>query len=358
VSPRPFVSVWLAALFACGFDDAPDVVGTSGEIGTTAASAEGTAAEGTAPSDATGSGSSGDGSDPDGGASSSGDESSSGGVDVEDPGTLDSPVRLYTADGTEFLVDEIGEAVAHAVLDTDDNLILYVHGRACGGGGEPQKSLEGAVPELEDDYGARVVMFNWPGSDAGCPLGFPEDEARASGTALAHVLRKLAFADATDPDVLAGRTTTLLTHSMGSLVLEEATADGPLPTAWFDTAMVGSAASARDGHDAWLGLVDVAAQLYVSLNDDDAVLAAAGLGGARLGKNVDGATLAADAIYVDFTAASVNHAYYLHSGQDGAHMTEFYDAIMNGLAYDFAASDAIASTEERDGTFVYHFDGQ
>jgi hypothetical protein len=39
-------------------------------------------------------------------------------------------------------------------------------------------------------------------------------------------------------------------------------------------------------------------------------------------------------------------------------MTEFYDAIMNGLAYDFAASDAIASTEERDGTFVYHFDGQ
>lgn len=216
------------------------------------------------------------------------------------------------------------------------------------------------MPSLESDYDAKALMFNWPGSDVGCPLGFPEAEARAAGPAFAHVLKKLAFWASTHPEALSGVKLTLIPHSMGSFLLEEAmvTDDWPLPGQLFDTVVIQSSATARAGHHAWLASVTFSPNVYVSLNDGDTVLTAASvLGGVRLGKNVDGATLASNAIYVDFTLASVNHAYYLHSGQDGQPMTGFYDTVMNGNAYDFASSTGIASVEARDGTFIYVFEG-
>lgn len=271
---------------------------------------------------------------------------------------MTSDARIYTTDGSEFVIDEIGDALAHAVASGPDNVIFYVHGRGCGGGGEPQKSLEGSMPEMESDYAAKAIMFNWQGSDVGCPLGFPEDEARAAGPAFAHALKKLAYELASVPGLAGGARLTLITHSMGSLVLEEAASDPALPAALFDTVVVGSAASARDGHQPWLSEVALSPALYVTLNDDDNVLTAAStLGGTRLGKNVDGAALAANAVYVDFTASSVNHAYYVVSGQEGAHMMAFFADVMDGVPYDLASPVGIASVETRDGTAIYHFDG-
>jgi hypothetical protein len=281
---------------------------------------------------------------------------------VTDPGSMTSDARLYTTDGTVYLVDQVGDALTHALAGAAvDNVILYVHGRGCGGSGEPGKSLSGSMPEMEASYSARALMFNWQGSDAGCPLGFPEAEARAAGPALSHVLHELAYHKATHAAALAGVKLTLITHSMGNLVLEQAaeTDTAPLPPDLFDTAIVQSSATARDGHDAWLAKVKLAPHLYVTENDGDAVLTAAGLlTGVRLGKNLTGAKLAANAAYVDFTAAGLNHAYYVPSGQKGAHMKAFYATVMNGLPYDFAASNALTSTTPRDGTFVYVFDGQ
>ncbi|MBL9025701.1 MAG: hypothetical protein JNL21_26135 [Myxococcales bacterium] len=296
-----------------------------------------------------------------GSSTSSAGSGGGGGPDIQDPGTMTSDSRIYTTDGTEYVIDEVGDAFAHAAASATDNLVFYVHGRGCGGGGEPQKSLSEAMPELESDYGSRAILFNWQGSDVGCPLGFPEDQARAAGPAFAHTLHKLAFYKATHPGAFTGLKLTLITHSMGSFLLEEAmlTNATPLPATLFDTAMIGSAASARATHAAWVSQVALSPVLYVSLNAGDNVLtAASALGGVRLGKNVDGEPLAANALYVDFSASSVNHAYYLHGGQDGAHMTAFYDTIMNGLVFDFQSAAGIASVEARDGTFVYHFDGQ
>jgi hypothetical protein len=285
-----------------------------------------------------------------------------GGPGWEDPGSLTSPARLITADATEFTVDRVGDALTHALAgSTTRHLIVYVHGRACGGGGEPTKSLGGALPELETDYRAKVLMFTWPGSSNGCPLGFPESEARASGTALLHALHKLAWVVHSNPATLGDVTLTFITHSMGSLVLEEGLARDPrpLPATLFSTAMVNSAGSAQAGHRSWLALAHFTPHLYVSTNDGDNVLTAAGIGrGTRLGRSVNGEPLSANASYVDFTAANVNHAYYLHSGQKGAHMRAFYDAIMQGHAYDFATSTALTRTDARDGTFLYVFDGQ
>ncbi|MFO0548769.1 MAG: hypothetical protein U0271_10300 [Polyangiaceae bacterium] len=297
-----------------------------------------------------------------GGASSGGAApmggSGGGGPTVEDPGLMTSDARIYTTDGTEYVIDEVGDAFSHAAATASDNLVFYVHGRGCGGNGEPDKSLGDSMPAMEADYSARVIMFNWQGSDVGCPLGFPEDEARAAGPAFAHTLEKLAYYRVTHPGALTGLKVTLITHSMGSLVLESATGSGPLPTGLFDTVVLNAAASARAGHAAWVALVPLSAALYVTENDDDNILTAASvLGGVRLGKNVDGEPLASNAAYVDFTASSVNHAYYVHGGQDGAHMTAFYDAVMNGLPFDFAQAAGIASVESRDGTAIYSFDG-
>lgn len=283
-----------------------------------------------------------------------------GGSTAVDPGSMTSPARIYAADGTAFVVDDAEKALGHVLTATTRHVIVYVHGRSCGGGGEPSKSLGDAIPEMESTYRGKVLMFNWPGSSSGCPLGFPETEARASGTALAHVLHKLAFGLGSNP-ALAGVTMTLVTHSMGNLVLEEAlTRDkSPLPGSLFATALLSSSATALAGHAAWLSHLTFASKVYVSENDGDNVLTAAGIGnGTRLGKKLGTEPLAPNAVYVDFTAANVNHAYYLHSGQKGAHMAPFYDAIMAGQPYDFSKSNAITRTESRSGTFIYVFDGR
>jgi hypothetical protein len=282
------------------------------------------------------------------------------GVGFEDPGVMTSPARVITADGTSFVIDQVGDALDHVLTPTRRHVILYVHGRSCGGGGEPTKSLAGAVPEMESSYQAVVLMFTWPGSSSGCPLGFPEPEARASGTAFSHTLHKLAAAVHARGAAVADVTLTLVTHSLGNIVLEEALTHDtrPLPPSLFATALLSSSATALVGHRAWLTAMQCSAHLYVSVNDGDSVLTAAGIGrGTRLGKKLNSEPLAANALYVDFTAANVNHAYYLHSGQNGAHMGAFYDSVMEGRAYDFATSPALTRTDARDGTFVYVFDG-
>lgn len=299
-----------------------------------------------------------------GGGQASGGGTATGGGTVgsgwEDPGTMTAGARLYTADGQAFTIDQVGAALSHTLGSaTSGHVIFYVHGRACGGGGEPSKSLDGAMPELESNYKAKAIMFTWPGSSSGCPLGFPEPEARASGPAFAHFLHKFAFTLHSTPQ-LAGFTYTLIVHSLGGIVLEEALLKdtATLPTELFDTMMLQSCASAADKHATWLTKLRFSPFVYVSINDGDQVLTAAGVGrSVRLGKSVTGEPLASNAKYIDFSAAGVNHAYYLHSGQKGTNMRVFYDAVMKAKPYDFSTSAAVTKTDNRNGTTVYTFSG-
>lgn len=270
-----------------------------------------------------------------------------------------SDARIYTTTQHEFTIDELDKALDEVLTGGGvDNVILYIHGRACGGGGEPKKSLGGAMPALESDYTAKALMFNWQGSSNGCPLGFPEMEARASGKALSHTLQKLAYYKSINAAKLAGVKLTLIAHSMGNLVFDESVAKDnvPLPGDLFDTVILNSSASALAGHAAWLATAAFSPHYYVTVNNGDNVLTAASALGTRLGLRLDNEPLAPNALYVDFTAANVNHAIYLHSGQKGQSMKGFYDSVMNGLPYDFAAHpQAITSTEQRNGTTIYHF---
>lgn len=275
-----------------------------------------------------------------------------------DPGTLTANARLVTADGTNFLIDQVDAALAHALAGrATRHVIFYVHGRACGGGGEPMKSLGEAIPELETDYSARVVMFTWPGSSSGCPLGFPEQEARNSGAALRHTIHKLAAKLGVQP--VPGLTLTLITHSLGNIVLEEAlaTSTAPWPPRLFGTVVLNSSATAANGHHPWLSRLGFSANVYVSVNSGDSVLTAAGVGrSTRLGKSIDNVTLAPNAKYLDVSAANVNHAYYLHGGMKGVGMRSFYDAVMRGQPWSPVAG-FLTRTESRNGTVVYVLNG-
>lgn len=281
-------------------------------------------------------------------------------VDV-DARNIPAAAALYTADRTRFGIRDVAGALARALAAPGaDNVILYVHGRGCGGGGEPNKSLTEAMPALARDYTAAPILLFWPGSDDACPLGFPEGRAREAGVALAAVLGDLYRELAARPR--PGVRFTLLTHSMGSLVLEAATAVpgvGGLPPTLLATAVVNAGASAAPDHAQWLARVTFAGAVFSSVNDRDLVLTAAGLGRAtRLGKSLAGVRLAAGRTYVDFTANGVNHAYYIPSGQSGAAMTAFYQRVMNGLPYDFAASSGVAGSDVRDGAVVHRFNGR
>lgn len=277
------------------------------------------------------------------------------------PGPFTSGARLYTADGQSFTVDRLGDALDHALTAAAPrHVILYVHGRACGGGGEPMKSLGDAIPELMADQRATVLMFSWPGSSTGCPIGFPENEARASGLAFAHVLRRLAWERSTRGATWSGVTFTLLSHSMGNLVTEEAATRNmaALPNDLFATVLFQSSASASAGHATWLARAQWSQATYVSVNDGDNVLSAAGVGrGTRMGKSVGGQPLATNAEYFDVSAANVNHAYYLHSGMKGAHMRALYDSVLKGRPFNFATAAGVTRFERRNGTFIAVMDG-
>lgn len=268
---------------------------------------------------------------------------------------------IYTSAKQRYDVGKIGDAL-DAVLGarpTTDHVVLFVHGRACGGGGEPDKSLADSVPELEQAKGASVLLFFWPGSDDACPAGFPESRARDAGPALRFALTRVQSWRSTHPTVKLALS--LLTHSMGNIVLESALGPGPtgLSSSLFGTAILSSSATALAKHAAWLAKLDFATDVYVTVNDGDKILLAAGLGrGVRLGKSLQTEPLTARAAYVDFTAAGVNHQYYVPSGQKGVHMGDFYGAVLAGTPYPLATSPAITNTATRDGATIWTFDGK
>lgn len=280
---------------------------------------------------------------------------------VIDGSRVPAGAALYTGDRTRFGVRDLAGALDRALAGARvDNVILYVHGRGCGG--EPEKSLSEAMPALTRDYTSAPILLYWPGSDEACPLGFPEARAREAGPALAVALGELHRYKIEHAARVAGVQFTLLTHSMGSLVLEAATAVSGvsrLPPDLLATTVVNAGASASPDHAPWLAHVTFSRAVFTTVNGGDRVLLAAGLGRAtRLGRSITGVRLAAGVHYVDFTANDVNHAYYVVSGQSGAAMTAFYQRVMNGLPFDFAASAGVAANDLRDGATVHRFNGR
>jgi hypothetical protein len=305
---------------------------------------------------------------------------SCGHISPKETGTQESPViyvlqksgvvcnKDQLPDNQKFAVENINTALDNLLARSGDTktIIFYVHGRAAGEEKEPDKSLKAVVPCLEDEYPARALMFFWPGSAEGGPLGFPEDQARQAGPGLGQALAGLKKYKADNSVKLQGRKFVLLTHSMGSIVLEEYLGSykaGDLPSGLFDTVVISSSASASKGHADWLKKTDFSGHTYVTVNDKDSVVGAAGVIEleAKLGKKLKtlfgcNVALAPNALYVDFSETGVNHRYFIASGQEGnPYIKDFFKAVLSGDPFKFDGYDGVDKVEQRDGTKIYYF---
>ncbi|MCF7975048.1 MAG: alpha/beta hydrolase [Phycisphaerae bacterium] len=250
------------------------------------------------------------------------------------------PIRsLVTAKGDICQVSDLAtllEDTLRAIQNDDecDNLIVFVHGR----GKHPGKAFrQRLLTDLEKDYSAKVIMFHWPSWDG--PLGFPEQAARDSAQDFITVLAAIKTFKRTHPDLIQNVRFTLLTQSMGSLVLEESVLrlrKHPMG-ALFDTLVISASASDTRDHAAWVSRLDLADHIYILINRDDPVLGSAGLKekGRRLGQGLKSqgkpVKLVDRAVYIDATRITLLHRYYLHRNLRGSPaLRRFLDQVLNG----------------------------
>jgi len=224
---------------------------------------------------------------------------------------------LYTQNGSEHSIGDAGDLLDSIytqirINDSKSTLIIFIHGR----GNHPAKAFEQElITNLEIDNNARVIMFHWPSS--GAFYNYPEKAARRAAHDFAKVLKAISNIKSRvdEPPRLV-----LLAHSLGSYVLEETLLgysdefDEPL----FDTALLSSPASRSSDHAIWVEKFHIANNIYITSNNRDPVLKAAGFRklAKRLGKSLTNNSgnyfdLATNARYLELSNLELGHRYYL-----------------------------------------------
>jgi len=192
--------------------------------------------------------------------------------------TYDPAKLVYTTDRKAHTIDELGK-LFNTVLRQPRPVVLFVHGR----GDEPQKSLakkDGAALGLEEDYGLKVLMYDWESKaastkDRARPLSHMTEAQERFGMVidkLGQTLLNLEREGVTPTKI------TLLAHSMGTIVVERYVEAN---NAWrtpggrplFTTVVICSSDTARVGHAAWVDkIADVERRIFISVNSRDVVL--------------------------------------------------------------------------------------
>ena len=247
---------------------------------------------------------------------------------------------IVTAQGTICPLSDLSTLMIKTVQDINrddqcDNLILFVHGR----GKHPGKAFrQKLLTDLETDYSARVIMFHWPSWEGA--LAFPEQAARDSADDFISVLGALKTFKDNHADLTRNVKFTLLTQSMGSLVLEESILrrQDESMQGLFDTLVISAPASYTKDHAQWVNQMDLSEHIYILFNRDDPILGSAGIRemGRRLGKGLksrgEAVELSDQAIYIDATNILLLHRYYLHRNLKWApELKHFFDEVLNGL---------------------------
>lgn len=229
--------------------------------------------------------------------------------------------------------DAIARASAKVAAGQRSRILLYIHGRAAKLIGdsdrEPRKSFkqERIVEQLERDYRQAVVMLRWPHD--GSVTGFPDGDARAAWQGVQTLLTALGTVA---PTAQVG----LITHSMGSIVLEEFVArTDSAPLSRLQNIVISSPASRYSGSGVWLGKIPI--PCFVTMNRDDKVLDWIEKTHDPLGLR-DATSLAAEraanAVYLDVAALKVGHRYFVAgSGQspDDNYLRDvFFGPLMAG----------------------------
>lgn len=262
------------------------------------------------------------------------------------------PHAIVTAQGQVTPVGQFQPLLDAAVAEIHqredrDNIILFIHGR----GKHPDKALrQRLLADMEADYSAKVFMFHWP-SWKGL-FAFPESQARAAAPALREVLTQLQTYRLHHKHRLDGMRFTLLTQSMGSLVLEESVTQNAPPALknLFDTIVISAPASSTAGHRQWVDQLALSPHIFITTHSHDPVLGSAEIHTRApcLGKSWprQEQDFAQGAVYLDVTHACVVHRYYLHRYlKFSPNLQRFYDRVLNGLPAELTPENGIATTD-------------
>ena len=188
--------------------------------------------------------------------------------------SYDERFKLITAPDYKMALNAplVDVALKQLSDESDRPIVLFVHGR----GNEPEKSIQrNALATIEARHDVRVIMFNW---DSSCPICRPVAGAADAAPDLAFLLK--AVAESRRNGIAGDNKLILLTHSMGSIVLEHAVANSrfdELPDNLFDAIILAASDSDADGHAGWLErLSRLAPATYVTVNPHDWILALSG----------------------------------------------------------------------------------
>ncbi len=269
--------------------------------------------------------------------------------------------KLILPSGEKFEIDSFNIVLDNIIAEQsgrNKNIVIFVHGRGAGKAKHPEKAIEQMLPYIESEYNTKVVLFNWDGSDKGGRLGFPEKEARAASKDLFNVLTQLSKYKNENSEQLEGVHFSLLTHSLGSLVIEETIikyfenfAPGLL-----DVLILSSSASQSKKHSEWLDKATLANHVFVMLNSEDGALGAAGIiRGRRLGKGLKKSETSSRAKYVDLSKTGVKHRYFIaHTKKGGKNgqknnscIKNFFKTALNGIPVDLDNFQEIKNVNQK-----------
>lgn len=179
---------------------------------------------------------------------------------------------LYLSDESRYSYAQVETALDRA-FSYKKPVLLFVHGR----GNEPEKSLNGgtfvegnAVHKLEQQYGVKVVMFNWESSAFLYDRNKPLKRMPASAASFKKVLAKVNTYMKANKD----KKLTLLAHSMGSIVLQNyiQTYGWEYKNKIFSSVLFTSPDADNKNHSVWFDKVARVEKVYVTINKDDDIL--------------------------------------------------------------------------------------
>ncbi len=250
-----------------------------------------------------------------------------GSDNTNEPGIVTTDHRLFYQPCYEKVLSQVLKDAPQKPL------VLFVHGR----GEHPSKLVEDKLLEGLEKYDVLPIGFTWPSwCKSWC---FPEENAYQSADELAVLLKVLEGIRANE---VGNRPYTILTHSMGSLVLSKIE---PLPR-FIDHVVISASASAHQGHSQWIDQIGLGKRIYVVANQPDSTLRRLegnGIGSLffdetdRLGRwAVERATpqnIGQRALYFGFKGRLGNkHRYYINQqGIVGA----FYQSVLTGQQPNF-----------------------
>lgn len=245
-----------------------------------------------------------------------------------------------------------------------NNFILFVHGM----GQHPCHAFDKSlIADMQKDYSAKVIMYHWPSWDG--VMGFPDKKARESAKDLKKVLLDLKAYQEKNKDIVKDIKFSLMTHSMGSIVLEELLLNynGESIPKLFDTIIINASCSSGKKHAFWVEKIQMSENIYITVNLQDPTLGKAelleewkygGSGWSRLGKRLtskDGVEieLAKNAIYVDIADCGFRHVYYLHRYLSrNSSVKLFFDSVLNGIPAIFDKTHGLKKIEREQIYFL------